>query len=125
MTAATERAVLAGGCFWGMQVLLRHQPGVLATRVGYTGGDIANATYRHHGSHAEAVEIVFDPQRIDYRQLLEFFFRSTTRPRATARATTSAAATARRSSTPARPRSASPRTPSPTSTPPACGPARW
>jgi len=70
----TERAVLAGGCFWGMQELLRHQPGVISTRVGYAGGDVANATYRNHGTHAEAVEILFDPQQISYRRLLEFFF---------------------------------------------------
>ncbi|UGB44193.1 peptide-methionine (S)-S-oxide reductase MsrA [Frateuria edaphi] len=71
---STERAVLAGGCFWGMQELLRHQPGVISTRVGYAGGDVANATYRNHGTHAEAVEIIFDPQKISYRRLLEFFF---------------------------------------------------
>jgi peptide-methionine (S)-S-oxide reductase len=76
MTASTERAILAGGCFWGMQDLLRHYPGVLSTRVGYTGGDVANATYRNHGSHAEAIEIVFDPQKISYRKLLEFFFQN-------------------------------------------------
>jgi peptide-methionine (S)-S-oxide reductase len=74
MTFSTERAVLAGGCFWGVQDLLRRYPGVISTRVGYTGGDIANATYRNHGSHAEAIEIGFDPQKISYRQLLEFFF---------------------------------------------------
>jgi len=71
---STERAVLAGGCFWGMQELLRHQPGVISTRVGYAGGDVANATYRNHGTHAEAVEIIFDPQKISFRRLLEFFF---------------------------------------------------
>ncbi len=71
---ASERAVLAGGCFWGMQELLRKQPGVLSTRVGYAGGDVPNATYRRHGTHAEAVEIVFDSARIGYRELLEFFF---------------------------------------------------
>ncbi len=71
---ATERAVLAGGCFWGMQDLIRKMRGVVSTRVGYTGGDVANATYRHHGSHAEAIEIVFDPAVLSYRQLLEFFF---------------------------------------------------
>jgi len=71
---SSERAILAGGCFWGMQELLRRQPGVLATRVGYAGGDVPNATYRNHGSHAEAVEAVFDPARISYRRLLEFFF---------------------------------------------------
>ncbi len=70
----TERAVLAGGCFWGVQDLVRKLPGVLATRVGYTGGDVANATYRNHGSHAEGIEILFDPERISYRRLLEFFF---------------------------------------------------
>ena len=70
----TETAILAGGCFWGMQELLRRRPGVLSTRVGYSGGDVANATYRHHGTHAEAVEIVFDPARMSYRELLEFFF---------------------------------------------------
>lgn len=72
--ATTERAVLAGGCFWGMQELLRHQPGVLSTRVGYTGGDVPNATYRNHGTHAEAIEILFDPEIVTYRHLLEFFF---------------------------------------------------
>ena len=70
----TETAILAGGCFWGMQELLRRRPGVLSTRVGYSGGDVANATYRDHGTHAEAVEIVFDPARVSYRDLLEFFF---------------------------------------------------
>jgi peptide-methionine (S)-S-oxide reductase len=69
-----EQAVLAGGCFWGMQDLIRKLPGVVKTRVGYTGGDVSNATYRNHGSHAEAIEIEFDPQRISYRDLLEFFF---------------------------------------------------
>ena len=70
----TERAVLAGGCFWGVQDLIRRYPGVLSTRVGYTGGDVANATYRNHGTHAEAIEIIFNPQVISYRTLLEFFF---------------------------------------------------
>ena len=74
MTKRTERAVLAGGCFWGMQDLLRRYPGVLSTRVGYTGGDVANATYRNHGTHAEAIEITYDPDLISYRTLLEFFF---------------------------------------------------
>ena len=69
-----ERAVLAGGCFWGMQDLVRKLPGVVATRVGYSGGDVPNATYRNHGTHAEAIEILFDPTRMGYRQLLEFFF---------------------------------------------------
>jgi peptide-methionine (S)-S-oxide reductase len=71
---STERAVLAGGCFWGVQDLVRKLPGVISSRVGYSGGDIADATYRNHGSHAEAVEIVFDPERISFRDLLEFFF---------------------------------------------------
>ena len=69
-----ERAVLAGGCFWGMQDLIRRYDGVIRTRVGYTGGDVPNATYRNHGTHAEAIEIIFDPARISYRKLLEFFF---------------------------------------------------
>lgn len=79
-----ERAVLAGGCFWGMQDLLRRYPGVISTRVGYTGGDVPNATYRNHGNHAEAIEITFDPTKISYRRLLEFFFQihdATTRNR--------------------------------------------
>lgn len=69
-----ETAILAGGCFWGMQDLIRRLPGVIETRVGYTGGDVANATYRNHGTHAEGIEITFDPARISYRQILEFFF---------------------------------------------------
>ena len=69
-----SRAVLAGGCFWGMQDLIRRMPGVLSTRVGYTGGDVPNATYRNHGDHAEAIEILFDPAKLSYRELLEFFF---------------------------------------------------
>jgi peptide-methionine (S)-S-oxide reductase len=74
MTTQTETAILAGGCFWGMEELVRRMPGVLSTRVGYTGGDVPNATYRNHGTHAEALEIVFDPQKTSYRQILEFFF---------------------------------------------------
>lgn len=70
----TERAVLAGGCFWGMQDLIRKLPGVISTRVGYTGGDVAHATYRNHGTHAEGIEINYDPDVISYRTLLEFFF---------------------------------------------------
>ncbi|MRG60842.1 peptide-methionine (S)-S-oxide reductase MsrA [Agromyces sp. CFH 90414] len=70
----TETAVLAGGCFWGMQDLIRKRPGVVQTRVGYTGGQNANATYRNHPGHAEAIEIVYDPERTTYRDLLEFFF---------------------------------------------------
>lgn len=71
---SVERAVLAGGCFWGMQELIRHKPGVISTRVGYTGGDVPNATYRNHGTHAEGIEIIFDPSVISYREILEFFF---------------------------------------------------
>jgi peptide-methionine (S)-S-oxide reductase len=74
MTTQTETAILAGGCFWGMEELVRRIPGVLSTRVGYTGGDVPNATYRNHGTHAEALEVVFDPQKLSYRQILEFFF---------------------------------------------------
>jgi peptide-methionine (S)-S-oxide reductase len=74
MTVSSEKAALAGGCFWGVQDLIRKYEGVISTRVGYTGGDVANATYRNHGTHAEAIEIVFDPEKISYRQLLEFFF---------------------------------------------------
>src|SRR5436309_3728960 len=74
MSGAFEKAILAGGCFWGMQDLFRRQPGVVSTRVGYAGGDVVNATYRNHGTHAEAIEIVFDPARITFRELLEFFF---------------------------------------------------
>jgi peptide-methionine (S)-S-oxide reductase len=69
-----ERAILAGGCFWGMQDLIRKMPGVVSTRVGYSGGDVPNATYRDHGTHAEAIEVTYDPNTISYRQLLEFFF---------------------------------------------------
>jgi len=69
-----ERAVLAGGCFWGMQDLIRRHDGVISTRVGYTGGNVSNATYRNHGTHAEAIEIIFDPAKISYRRLLEIFF---------------------------------------------------
>ena len=69
-----ERAVLAGGCFWGVQDLVRRQPGVIATRVGYSGGEVPNATYRNHGNHAEAIEIIFDPEVTSYRAVLEFFF---------------------------------------------------
>lgn len=74
MSEKSERAVLAGGCFWGMQDLIRKMPGVISTRVGYTGGDVPNATYRNHGSHAEGIEIIFDPDTLSYRALLEFFF---------------------------------------------------
>lgn len=74
MTELAERAVLAGGCFWGMQDLIRKLPGIISTRVGYTGGEVANATYRNHGTHAEAIEIIFDPTETSYREILEFFF---------------------------------------------------
>ena len=74
MSEHSEKAILAGGCFWGMQDLIRKRPGVLSTRVGYTGGDVPNATYRNHGTHAEAIEITFDPEATSYRDLLEFFF---------------------------------------------------
>jgi peptide-methionine (S)-S-oxide reductase len=74
MSNDTERAVLAGGCFWGMEDLIRKLPGVLSTRVGYTGGDVPNATYRNHGTHAEGIEINFDPSQISFRDILEFFF---------------------------------------------------
>ncbi|NBD30239.1 MAG: peptide-methionine (S)-S-oxide reductase MsrA [Alphaproteobacteria bacterium] len=71
---AEDRAVLAGGCFWGMQDLIRKMPGVISTRVGYTGGDVTNATYRNHGTHAEGIEIIYDPDTLSYRKILEFFF---------------------------------------------------
>ena len=74
MSATTEKAILAGGCFWGMQDLIRRRPGMISTRVGYSGGDVKNATYRHHGTHAEAIEIIFDPSVTSYRDILEFFF---------------------------------------------------
>src|SRR5580700_2426630 len=74
MSGKLEKAILAGGCFWGVQDLIRKRPGVISTRVGYTGGDVPNATYRNHGNHAEAIEITFDPDQISYRDLLEFFF---------------------------------------------------
>jgi peptide-methionine (S)-S-oxide reductase len=74
MTQPSETAILAGGCFWGMQDLIRKLPGVISTRVGYTGGDIPNATYRNHGNHAEAIEVIFHPDQLSYRDLLEFFF---------------------------------------------------
>jgi peptide-methionine (S)-S-oxide reductase len=74
MTTSSEKAILAGGCFWGVQALVRRMSGVLSTRVGYSGGDVKNATYRNHGTHAEAIEIIFDPKLLSYRKLLEFFF---------------------------------------------------
>ena len=72
--AKTETAILAGGCFWGMQELIRRLPGVTSTRVGYSGGDVPHATYRNHGTHAEAIEVAFDPAQLSYRELLELFF---------------------------------------------------
>jgi peptide-methionine (S)-S-oxide reductase len=72
--SGTDKAILAGGCFWGMQDLIRKRPGVLSTRVGYTGGTVEHATYTHHDGHAEAIEITFDPDVISYRDILEFFF---------------------------------------------------
>jgi len=74
MSTTTQKATLAGGCFWGVEELVRKRDGVLSTRVGYTGGDTPNATYRNHGDHAEAIEITFDPERTNFRELLEFFF---------------------------------------------------
>ena len=124
MAATTERAILAGGCFWGMQQLVRRLPGVVSTRVGYSGGDVKNATYRNHGTHAEAIEIMFDPSRRASATCWSSSSRSTIRRRPTARETTAAQATGRRFSTRARNNAASPRTPSPTSRPQACGRAR-
>ena len=72
--SSTEKAILAGGCFWGMDDLVRKLPGVIGTRAGYSGGDVPDATYRHHGTHAEALEVTFDPTRLSFRELLEFFF---------------------------------------------------
>jgi peptide-methionine (S)-S-oxide reductase len=74
MSGPTERAILAGGCFCGTQQLVRRMPGVISTRVGYSGGDVPNATYRNHGTHAEALEVIFDPSKTSFRDLLEFFF---------------------------------------------------
>ena len=119
-----ERAVLAGGCFWGVQDLIRRYDGVLSTRVGYTGGTNSHATYRNHPGHAEAVEIIFDPARISYRQILEFFFQihdPSTRNRQGNDVGTSID---RRSSTPATSKSVLPKTPSPTSMLQGCGRAR-
>jgi peptide-methionine (S)-S-oxide reductase len=74
MAESEEKAILAGGCFWGLQELIRKRPGVISTRVGYTGGEVENATYRNHEGHAEAIEIIFDPSKTSYRDVLEFFF---------------------------------------------------
>ncbi len=120
-----ERAVLAGGCFWGVQDLMRRYDGVLRTRVGYSGGDVKNATYRNHGTHAEAIEIIFDPARISFRRLLELFFQihdpSTLNRQGNDRG---APAIGRPSSTPARSRSGRRWTRSPTWMPRGCGRAR-
>ena len=120
-----QRAVLAGGCFWGMQDLIRRYDGVISTRVGYTGGEVPNATYRNHGTHAEAIEIVFDPSRISYLQLLELFSRSMTQRRSIAWATTWARAIGRQFFTRATSRGKPRKIRSPTSTPQVCGRARW
>jgi peptide-methionine (S)-S-oxide reductase len=122
--AQTEKAILAGGCFWGVQDLIRKLDGVTCTRVGYTGGDVPNATYRHHGTHAEAIEITFDPDRISYRDLLKFFFQIHDPTTLNRQATTAAPAIARRSSISTTHSAGSPRTPSPMSTRLACGPGR-
>jgi methionine-S-sulfoxide reductase len=120
-----ERAVLAGGCFWGMQDLIRKLPGVVSTRVGYTGGDVPNATYRHHGTHAEAIEINFDPAQTTYRRLLEFFFQIHDPTTVDRQGTTAAPAIAR----PFFSRTTNKRpwlwTPSPMSRRRACGLERW
>ena len=125
MAATTERAILAGGCFWGMQQLVRRLPGVVSTRVGYSGGDIKNATYSNHGTHAEAIEITFDPSQTSFRDLLDFLPDPRPDDASTGRETTEAQATGRRFSTRARSNAASPRTPLPTSRPQGCGRARW
>jgi peptide-methionine (S)-S-oxide reductase len=115
---ATERAVLAGGCFWGMQDLIRRRPGVISTRVGYTGDEATpNATYRRHGDHAEAIEIIFDPTRTASGTSWNVFFQIHDPTTWTGRATTAVAATGRRSSSPATSSGAWRRTPSPTSRP--------
>ena len=120
-----ERAVLAGGCFWGVQDLIRRLPGVISTRVGYSGGDVPNATYRNHGTHAEAIEIVFDPAQDSYRDLLEFFFQIHD-PTTKNRQGNDVGAELPVGDLLHRRRAAqSPRTRSPTSTPRASGRARW
>ena len=121
MSDNTETAILAGGCFWPAQELLRHRDGVISTRVGYTGGENDNPTDGNHPGHAEAVEIVFDPERISYRDLLEFFFQI---HRPTLANGLSAPTTAPRSSIRATSSARSPRARSPTPTPQASGPAR-
>lgn len=120
-----ERAVLAGGCFWGMQDLFRRYDGVVSTRVGYTGGNVPNATYRNHGTHAEAIEIVFDPQTISFRNFWNSSSRFTIRPRATARAMTGEPATVPLSSIPVKNRKGWPKKPSQMLIPQGFGLARW
>jgi methionine-S-sulfoxide reductase len=122
---AQERAVLAGGCFWGMQDLFRKLPGVASTRVGYTGGDLPHATYRNHGTHAEGIEILFDPERISYRRLLEFFFQihDPTTPNRQGNDRGSSYRSAIYYVNAAQKQIAL--APSPTSTPRVCGRARW
>ena len=117
-----EKSILAGGCFWGMQDLVRKRDGVISTRVGYSGGDVPNAMYPHHGTHAEAIEIIFDPDRFSFRGLLELFM---TRRRAIARATTQEPLIALPSSRPVTNKDALPRTRSPMSMHHACGPGKW
>ena len=122
--ANMERAILAGGCFWGMQDLIRKRPGVISTRVGYSGGDVPNATYRNHGTHAEAIEIIFDPAS-QYRGLLEFFFQihdPTTSNRQGNDVGTSYRSAIYYTGEAQKPVA---ETPSPTSMPPASGRARW
>ncbi len=126
MTTTAESAVLAGGCFWGMQDLIRRKPGVISTRRRLSGGDVKNATYRNHGTHAEAIEIIFDPRVLSFRDILEFFFQIHDLDHAQPPGVTiSAPATVRSSSTPAPNRSGSHAIPSPMSTHRACGRARW
>ena len=124
MSDAVEKAILAGGCFWGMEDLFRKRPGVISTRVGYTGGDVPNATYRNHGTHAEAIEIVFNPEQISYRELLEFFFQihdpTTLNRQGNDIGPSYRSAVFSMSSS-----AASPKRRSPTSTPRAAGPGRW
>src|SRR4051794_23579543 len=125
VTGTTETAILAGGCFWGMQELLRHRDGVISTRVGYAGGDNENPTDAAHPGHAEAVEIRFDTDRISYRDILVFFFQIHDPTPGTARDKTEVRTAAQRSSTPPTNSVGWPKRRSPTSMPPASGRARW
>lgn len=120
-----QRAVLAGGCFWGMQDLIRKRPGIISTRVGYTGGDIPNATYRNHGTHAEGIEIVFDPTVTSYRNITEFFFQIHDPTTLNRGAMIVGSPTGRASIMSTRSRSASPRIRSPMWMPRGCGMAKW